>query len=74
VTELVDHHQWSIYYYGHAVIMEHTENPNAAVDAGVHADSCLIDYGWLTVRSHFAVPAFGADVERYAHADLSVLA
>ena len=76
VTELVDSHQWSIYYYGHAIIMEHTENPNAALDAGydpcgnalgvVNGPDDSPDIGhWLAVRSRFAVPAFVADVERF---------
>jgi hypothetical protein len=60
VAELVDGHQWSIYYFGHGIIMEHTENVDAALDAGL--DDCLMSYGWLAVRSHFAVPAFLADV------------
>tara|TARA_R100000306_G_C4341487_1_gene125477 strand:- start:315 stop:776 length:462 start_codon:yes stop_codon:yes gene_type:complete len=81
VAELVDGHQWSVYYYGHAIIMEHTENPNAALDAGydpcgnalgvVNGPDDSPDIGhWLAVRSRFAVPAFVADVERYAYADV----
>ena len=67
VAELVDGHQWSIYYYGHGIIMEHTENPNAALEHGLDnaiASACTDD-GWLAVRQAFAVPAFVADVERF---------
>ena len=73
VAELVGSHQWSIYYYGHGIIMEHTENPNAALDAGydpcgnalavVNGPDDSPDIGhWLAVRSRFAVPAFVEDV------------
>ena len=60
VAELVDGHQWSIYYYGHGIIMEHTENVDAALDAGLSVGD--VADGWFAVRSRFAVPAFLADV------------
>lgn len=62
VAELVDGHQWSVYYYGHGIIMAHTENPNAALEYGL---DIAADDGWLAVRQAFAVPAFVADVERF---------
>ena len=68
VAELVDSHQWSIYYYGHGIIMEHTENRNAALEYGLDLDGNGLGNTtrhWLSVRSRFAVPAFVADVERF---------
>jgi hypothetical protein len=62
VAELVDGHQWSIYYYGHGIIMEHTENHDAALEYGL---DIAAEDGWLAVRQAFAVPAFVADVERF---------
>lgn len=58
IYESVDAHRWVIYYWGNAVIMEHTSNYDAVMDVDVpNAEN-----GWLDVRLAFAWWAFHTDI------------
>ena len=57
VHEGIDEDAIIIYYYGHELIMQHTDNVRAAIDGLDGYDS------WHQVRAAFAFWAFEADVQ-----------
>jgi len=61
IHELVDSHQWIIYYHQNLAVMEHTDNDSAMLDhAGV--DGLAGAESWHEVCVRFAFWAFWADI------------
>tara|TARA_R110002020_G_scaffold190519_2_gene390042 strand:- start:208 stop:588 length:381 start_codon:yes stop_codon:yes gene_type:complete len=62
IHELVDSHQWIIYYHHNLAVMEHTDNGAALMDE-MGADGLTGADSWHEVCVRFAWWAFSADVE-----------
>ena len=61
IHELVDSHQWIIYYHNNLAVMEHTDNDGALLDHW-GADGWADTESWHEVCGRFAWWAFAADV------------
>ena len=62
VHEYVDGHEWCIYYYGHDIILQHTENEEAYLDIYCNRDigDIVAEHGLDHMRG---VQAFWAMVQ-----------
>lgn len=61
IHELVDSHQWIIYYHQNLAVMEHTDNDGALLEH-MGADGLAGAESWHEVCVRFAWWAFAADI------------
>ena len=62
--ELIDNHQYIIFYWANFFVMRHTQNYNAFFDVGLSVRDVGHD-DWHSVQKVFAFWAFKADVEQH---------